>query len=68
MASQEEADDLFKRLLALEPEDAKRHVSERRLLALAGADNWNQIPKNVIPILQRLMTEKEKAAARKGAS
>lgn len=68
MASQEEVDDLFKRLVTLEPEDAKRAISERRFLALAGVDKWTQIPKNVIPILQRLMTEKERAAARKGGS
>jgi hypothetical protein len=68
MASQEECDDLFKRLVVLEPEDAKRAVSERRFLALAGVDKWTAIPKIVIPILQRLMTEKEKASARKGAA
>lgn len=65
MASQDETDTLFKRLITLEPDDEKRKVSERRLLSLAGAGNWNQIPKAVMPVLERLMTEKERAAARK---
>lgn len=68
LASQEEADDLFKRLVVLEPDDAKRAVSERRFLALAGVDSWTKIPKIVLPIMQRLLSEKEKAASRKGAA
>jgi hypothetical protein len=68
MADQLESDALFKRLVVLEPEDEKRKGSERRFLALAGIESWNKIPKMVLPILQRLMTEKEKAALRKGAA
>lgn len=66
LATQAESDELFKRLLALEPDDEKRKASERRFLSLAGADNWTQIPKAALPILQRLMAEKEKVSARKG--
>jgi hypothetical protein len=68
MASKEETEELFKRLVTLEPDDAKRTVSERRFLALAGVDKWNQIQKVVLPILQRLIIEKERAASRKGAA
>lgn len=68
LATEEETDELFKRLVALEPDDAKRATSERRFLALAGVDRWNQIQKLALPILQRLIIEKERAAARKGAT
>lgn len=68
LASAEETDELFKRLVMLEPDDAKRAVSERRFLALSGVDRWNQIQKGHISILQRLILEKERAAARKGAA
>ena len=60
MASQEEADELFRRLVTLEPDDARRAASERRFLALAGAESWAKIPKVVLPILQRLVLEKER--------
>lgn len=60
LASKEETEELFKRLVTLEPDDAKRLVSERRFLALAGVDRWNQIQKVAIPILQRLIIEKER--------
>jgi len=65
LATEAETDELFKRLVVLEPEDQKRHESERRFLALAGVTAWKDIPKIVLPILQRLMAEKERAAARK---
>jgi hypothetical protein len=61
-------DALWQRLANLEPDDEKRPVSERRFLALAGVEAWSKIPKAVLPIMQRLLSEKEKAAARKGAS
>lgn len=67
LASKEETDELFKRLVVLEADDAKRAISERRFLSLAGVDRWDQIQKLALPILQRLILEKEKAAARKGA-
>lgn len=65
LATDAETDGIFKRLVELEPDDEKRKASERRFLALAGVASWNQIPKVVLPILQRLMTEKERAAIRK---
>lgn len=63
LANQEESDELFKRLLALGGDEN----SQKRFLALAGVEAWNQIPKSVLPILHRLMAEKERSAARKGA-
>ena len=60
LASKEETEELFKRLVVLEPDDAKRAVSERRFLALAGVDRWDQIQKVALPILQRLILEKER--------
>jgi hypothetical protein len=68
LATQDDCDNLFKRLVVLVPEDDKRRDSERRLLALAGVTAWNQITKAVIPVLQRIMSDKERAAARKGAA
>lgn len=68
LASPAEVDALWQRLANLEPDDEKRPISERRFLALAGVEAWNQIPKATLPILQRLMGEKEKAAARKAGS
>lgn len=64
LASQEESDALFQRLVSIGGDAG----SQKRFLALAGVGAWNQIPKAVVPILQRLMAEKERAAARKGAS
>lgn len=60
MASDEETDALFKRLLAIGGD-------QNRFLDLAGVKTWNQIPKVVLPVLERLMLEKEKAAARKAS-
>ena len=64
LASQEESDELFKRLINTGADEN----SQKRFLALAGVASWNQIPKVMLPILGRLMTEKERAAARKGAA
>lgn len=61
LASPEESDALFKRLLAVGGDSA----SQKRFLALAGVDSWDKIPKAVLPVLQRLMHEKERAAAAK---
>lgn len=66
MANQEESDALFKRLVVLEPDDEKRKASERRFLALAGVESWVKIPKIILPILRRLLSEKERAAAKRG--
>jgi hypothetical protein len=63
MASDKETDDLFKRLAALGGDQS----SQNRFLALAGVESWNRIPKVILPILERLMAEKEKAAARKAS-
>ncbi len=63
MASDAETDSLFKRLIALGGDQA----SQTRFLALAGVDSWNRIPKVILPVMERLMDEKEKAAARKAA-
>lgn len=62
LANQEESDALFKRLVDLGGDEN----SQKRFLALAGVTAWNQIPKVMLPILNRLMAEKERAAARKG--
>ncbi len=61
LASDKETDALFKRLVAIGGDQS----SQQRFLALAGVDNWSQITKATLPILERLMTEKERAAARK---
>jgi hypothetical protein len=61
MASDQETDGLFKRLVALGGDRA----SQNRFLALAGVEAWDKIPKVILPILERLMVEKERAAARK---
>lgn len=63
MASEKETDDLFKRLVALGGDQS----SQNRFLALAGVESWNRIPKVILPIMERLMSEKEKAAARKAS-
>lgn len=63
LASAEETDQLFQRLVALGGDPS----SQNRFLALAGVDAWNKIPKVVLPILKRLMDEKERSSARKGA-
>jgi hypothetical protein len=68
MANQQESDALFKRLVVLEPDDEKRKASERRFLALAGVESWAKIPKIILPIMERLMSEKERAAAKRGAN
>jgi hypothetical protein len=67
MATQDESDELFKRLVVLEPDDEKRKASERRFLALAGVESWAKIPKIVLPIMQRLMSAKEHEANRKAS-
>lgn len=64
LANQEESDALFHRLVALGGDAA----SQKRFLALAGAEDWAHIPKNLLPILNRLMAEKEKAASKKGSA
>jgi hypothetical protein len=63
MASDKETDALFKRLVALGGDQS----SQNRFLALAGVESWNRIPKVILPIMERLMSEKEKAAARKAS-
>ena len=63
LASEEDCEELFKRLIALGGDDH----SQKRFLALAGAESWSKIPKATLPILQRLMLEKERSASRKGA-
>jgi hypothetical protein len=64
LATQEETEALFKRLMALGADAS----SQKRFLALAGVEAWNMIPKATLPILKRLMLEKEKASSRKGAA
>lgn len=64
LANQDESDALFKRLVDLGGDEN----SQKRFLALAGVPAWNQIPKVMLPILGRLLTEKERAAARKGTA
>ena len=64
LASEQDTHDLYQRLAALGG-DA---TSQKRFLALAGVEAWNMIPKAVLPILQRLMSEKERKATRKGAA
>lgn len=64
LVSQEESDALFQRLIILGGDEH----SQKRFLALAGVEAWNQIPKAVLPILNRLLAEKERVAARKGAT
>ena len=64
LASQDESDDLFKRLVAIGGDES----SQKRFLTLAGVEAWNQIPKVVLPILNRLLAEKERVAARKGTA
>ena len=64
LATNEETDALFHRLVALGGDAA----SQKRFLALAGVEAWSQISRAVLPILQRLMVEKERGAAKRGAS
>lgn len=64
LASQDESDALFKRLVDLGGDEN----SQKRFLALAGVPAWNQIPAVMLPILGRLLTEKEKVVARKGTA
>ena len=66
LADQEESDALFRRLIAVTPDPEKQQPAQKRFLDTAGVDAWNKIPKALLPILQRLMSEKERAAARKG--
>lgn len=66
LANQEESDALFKRLIAVTPDPEKQQSAQKRFLDTAGVDAWNKIPKALLPILKRLMSEKERAAARKG--
>lgn len=61
LASPEETDGLFRRLEAL----GGGPGSQTRFLALAGVKAWSQIPKTVLPILERLLAEKERAAKAK---
>jgi hypothetical protein len=68
LASEVETESLFKRLVVLEPDDEKRKMSERRFLSLAGVGSWNQITSAALPILQRLMSEKERSATSRGGS
>lgn len=63
LITQDESDELFRRLVALGGDES----SQKRFLALAGVEAWNQIPKMVLPILLRLMAEKERAAAKRGS-
>lgn len=63
MAGDAETDALFKRLMAIGGDQS----SQNRFLALAGVESWDRIPKVILPILERLMSEKEKAAARRAA-
>ena len=66
LASDEETDELFKRLMNL---GGDTENAQKRFLALAGVKTWQEITKAVMPILQRLVIEKERAlAAKKGAS
>ena len=61
LASEAETDALFQRLVALGGDAG----SQKRFLALAGVEAWNQIPKTVLPILERLMSEKERKSKAK---
>ncbi len=61
MASEAETDGLFKRLVNLGGDQA----SQDRFLALAGVESWNRIPKALLPILNNLMKEKERQAAKR---
>lgn len=63
LATKEEGHALFERLVELGGDAA----SQKRFLALAGVDNWDSIPRAVLPIMERLMCEKERANARKTA-
>ncbi len=60
MVTEQEADTLFKRLVSIGGD-------QNRFLATAGVESWNRIPKYLLPILERLMVEKERAAARKAS-
>lgn len=59
---------LQQRLFALGQKPEELAASEKRFLWTAGVSEWKDIPKAVLPVLQRLMSEKERAAARKGAA
>ena len=61
LASEAETDELFKRLVSVGGGDD----SQKRFLNLAGVESWNEIPKNIMPILNRLVADKERAAAAK---
>ena len=62
LASPEETEDLFKRLVTIGGD-------QKRFLAVAGVESWDKISKVALPILQRLLAERERAAAaRKGAA
>lgn len=64
LASAEETDTLHKRLTVLGGDAA----SEKRFLALAGVQAWNQIAKVNLAILDRLLAEKERSARNKQAT
>jgi len=59
LASDAETDALFQRLASLGGDAS----SQKRFLALAGVQAWNQIPKAVLPVLTRLIVEKERLSA-----
>jgi hypothetical protein len=60
LASEQDTTDLYNRLAAIGGD-------QKRFLALAGVEAWSMISKAALPILQRLMVEKERAT-RKGAA
>jgi hypothetical protein len=64
VADQKDSDALFQRLLATGADAS----SQRRFLALAGAEDWTKIPKANLGILGRLLAEKERASARKATA
>lgn len=68
VATPQEAAALQSRLMNLCKDAETLGASERRFLETAGVKEWSQIPKVLLPILNRLMADKERAAARKGAA
>lgn len=65
MASQEETHALFERWVALGEDTA----GQQRFLKMANVDKWDSITKAALPIMQNLMTAKERqSAAKRGAA